>query len=56
MFLSTEESDLDDLSCNNQDPEPELLYFRSSEHQDRLIHETGEETVMSLPHKETQHM
>ncbi|KAM4740000.1 protein transport protein Sec16B [Anableps anableps] len=52
------ESDLDDLSCHNQDPEPELLYFRSSEHQDSLIRETGEEmeeiTMMLNTDTETQ--
>ncbi|XP_012705676.2 protein transport protein Sec16B [Fundulus heteroclitus] len=47
------EPDLDDLSCHNQDPEHEHLYLRSSEHQDSLIHESGEE--MSVIDTETPH-
>ncbi|XP_032428561.1 protein transport protein Sec16B [Xiphophorus hellerii] len=50
------ESDLDDLSCHYQNPEPEFLYFQSSEHQESLIHGSGEETqeVMSNIDTETQ--
>ncbi|XP_038162086.1 protein transport protein Sec16B [Cyprinodon tularosa] len=53
------ESDLDDLSCHKEDPEPELLYFRGSEQQDPMIHGTGEETgellLMSNTNTQTQH-
>ncbi|MEQ2273309.1 hypothetical protein XENORESO_002448 [Xenotaenia resolanae] len=53
------DSDLDDLSSHNQGPEPEVLYFRSSEHQGSHNHETreetGEMTVMSNSDTKTQH-
>ncbi|XP_047231530.1 protein transport protein Sec16B isoform X3 [Girardinichthys multiradiatus] len=53
------DSNLDDLSSHNQGPEPEVLYFRSSEHQGSHIHETreetGEMTVMSNSDTKTQH-
>ncbi|PWA14459.1 hypothetical protein CCH79_00011043 [Gambusia affinis] len=48
------ESDLDDLSCPNQNPEPEFLYFQSSEHQDSLIHGSGEETQEMMSNTDTE--
>nr|XP_046248444.1 protein transport protein Sec16B-like [Scatophagus argus] len=45
------ESDLDALSCGNQSPEPELLYYRGAEDQESLEHQfdgnTEETTALS---------
>ncbi|XP_071343356.1 protein transport protein Sec16B [Trachinotus anak] len=38
------ESGLDDLNCDIQSPEPELLYYRDSEDQESLVHQTGGNT------------